>query len=487
MELERLALVRDILAGLKDKVARLADRECAIREELVRVRGSLSVGNQQITEVANQLAPVSSLPNEVLLMIFEEYRSQSHRKMHSSLLFSHVYRRWRHVSVAASFPWRTIVLDGEYHSAQLYDAFLERSKNSPLEIVISCEDGSLDYLEYDESALDQLSLHIGRWHKVEIVTDEVFWVNAMLERIYQAHAPLLQCINITCYDSSEVDPDIHLVGHTDCTPALSILTLSQNITFRSLRPFQTLKTLRLSVAIEDDIVPSHYFSELLRPLTCLTTLSLRGEVIQYSQMNPLPVVHLPTLLSLEISPKADGEHRLERSMPADYVSHICHSLSTPSLERLAVHFTSPRVISHFSNSLPTRPSKYPCLRSFEMAGPLIRGESTVHLMHALPNIAHFTLVDGPADGVLHVLHADASAAASPLKRSPLWPHLCKLVIGKLDEEGHLLRELVLARLHIGFPINNLQIPLFPLGGHTWLPSIDIYILKKYINLELIPQ
>ena len=481
--MERRA-VQITLAELKDKAVCLADRERAILGELVEVRGLLKAGSQQITELTNQLAPVSSLPNEVLLMIFEEYRSQSHHKMHSSVLLSHVCSRWRHLSMIVSFPWTTIVFDEEYHPAEFYEAFLTRSKNSPLEIVVWCVEGSFDDLEWDE-ALDQLSPHIGRWKRVEIVVDEVCWVNAMLERIHQASAPLLQCINITCYDPSEADSDSHLASHTDCTPALSTLILSHNITFPSLRSFRTSTTLRLSyLADQVDFPSNHHFFELLRALTCLTTLSLRGELIQYSESDRLPIIHLPTLLSLEISPKMDDGSCSQRPIPEDYVSRICNSLFTPALESLVIHFTCPSVISHFSNTLQTQPSKYPRLKSFEITEGLSRDESTVRLIRALPSITHFTLVDGPADGILHALHVDALAVPS-LKVDPLWPHLCKITICELEEEGHLLRELVLARLAIGFPIKNLQIPPFPVGGHKWLHSIDIHVLKKYANLELI--
>jgi hypothetical protein len=104
-------------------------------------------------------------------------------------------------------------------------------------------------------------------------------------------------------------------------------------------------------------------------------------------------------------------------------------------------------------------------------------------MRALPSITHIALVEGPADGILRILHTDALALPR-FKGNPLWPHLCKITIRELEEEqGHLLRQLVLARLAIGFPIRILQIPPFPLGGHRWLRSIDIHVLQKYVSLE----
>src|SRR6202795_98954 len=74
------------------------DSEAHLLQKLVKIRGLMDIMAKQIAEQANQLAPISSLPDELLLMIFKQYRNQQtdrDDKMRCAIVLSHVTTHWR--------------------------------------------------------------------------------------------------------------------------------------------------------------------------------------------------------------------------------------------------------------------------------------------------------------------------------------------------------------------------------------------------------
>ncbi|KAI5990257.1 hypothetical protein EDD15DRAFT_2130911, partial [Pisolithus albus] len=102
---------------LKQEIRQLQEREGLLQlnikqlqEQLKDTQTSLSETRMRATTLQNHLVPVSRLPNEMLLAIFEEAVSSppSDKEMWIPIDISHVCRRWREVAVSSARLWRNI-------------------------------------------------------------------------------------------------------------------------------------------------------------------------------------------------------------------------------------------------------------------------------------------------------------------------------------------------------------------------------------------
>ncbi|KAI0350102.1 hypothetical protein OH77DRAFT_1103071 [Trametes cingulata] len=106
-----------------------------VRKEVDARRATISGLLQEIAQlhtVHNTVAPINSLPPELLYIIFS-YVSYSSRRNNNLLTTTHVCTLWRDVTLHAPALWTNIALQ---HRAGL-KAFVERSKTLPLRVSYS--------------------------------------------------------------------------------------------------------------------------------------------------------------------------------------------------------------------------------------------------------------------------------------------------------------------------------------------------------------
>ncbi|KIM52981.1 hypothetical protein SCLCIDRAFT_475561 [Scleroderma citrinum Foug A] len=103
------------------------------QERLQQVRTSLSQKITKAKELKNSLAPISRLPNEMLLVIFEELVSSpapgNGKEMCAAMWVSHVSRRWRDVAVSSPRLWRHIWV-GPQVGPRVLEAYISRGSGS---------------------------------------------------------------------------------------------------------------------------------------------------------------------------------------------------------------------------------------------------------------------------------------------------------------------------------------------------------------------
>ncbi|KIN96040.1 hypothetical protein M404DRAFT_164228, partial [Pisolithus tinctorius Marx 270] len=105
-----------VLDPLKQEIRQLERREDLLQSNIKQLQvlleetqASLSEKRIKATTLQNLLAPVSRLPNEMLLAIFEEaVSSPPEKEMWVPIDISHVCHRWREVAISSPRLWRHI-------------------------------------------------------------------------------------------------------------------------------------------------------------------------------------------------------------------------------------------------------------------------------------------------------------------------------------------------------------------------------------------
>src|ERR1700732_3244576 len=89
--------------------------------QLATLRATMANVEKQIVDMTNSLAPVSSIPNEILATIFKEVSTSDdylrgdgphvpRSKLPSLMLVSHVSRRFRNVGIGTPSLWTNVHL-----------------------------------------------------------------------------------------------------------------------------------------------------------------------------------------------------------------------------------------------------------------------------------------------------------------------------------------------------------------------------------------
>lgn len=133
-----------VINSLVDTLQRCEDDVCHL---LTRLQNSLRADKRALVERSAELEaekwPINWLPNELLIHIFVEISESTEPDVDADELFhippvllSHVCKRWRKVCLTTSRLWSRI----SYRSTKLRQAallaFLERSNNNALELVL---------------------------------------------------------------------------------------------------------------------------------------------------------------------------------------------------------------------------------------------------------------------------------------------------------------------------------------------------------------
>ncbi|KAF9780767.1 hypothetical protein BJ322DRAFT_280341 [Thelephora terrestris] len=116
-----------------------------------------------LRSIKNTFAPIHRIPSEILSLVpryWGEGRTDS-----DLIALTHVCRRWRKVFTASSALWTHL----ECNDVEKTRVYVERSKSSPLEVVLSDSKKSYNYLK---AAFLLVIPHIDRVMSVEIIGDK---------------------------------------------------------------------------------------------------------------------------------------------------------------------------------------------------------------------------------------------------------------------------------------------------------------------------
>ncbi|KAF8996420.1 hypothetical protein BDQ17DRAFT_1364403 [Cyathus striatus] len=166
----------------------------------IRLYGSFSRPRKHLFE---------RLPNEILSYIFLIACESSSGEESDPVTLSHVCRRWGHVALSTGKIWTRIVLTYPCSPSQLSRAlaFLDRSRQSPLDILIDLRDPDWDWEEDEyqsewtelELILRSLLAHVHRWRRFELLNDTWSPIYHFLRSTAKdiKSAPMLESISLS--------------------------------------------------------------------------------------------------------------------------------------------------------------------------------------------------------------------------------------------------------------------------------------------------
>lgn len=199
--------------------------------QLEELDAELCALHREHGSIINENAAISALPSELLSAIFQVGHNSQAPGGHFERLVSSVTQHWRDIALATPKLWAVIscVVFRQHHEAMAL--YLCRSKAAPIELIIKIEERGTDvktvihdwYREY-------LSSHIARCNRLVVDATRSNYLGDIIELLYclyNASAPLLRRINISCpyewpqHDVSQAPAQILTGG----TPLLNEISL----------------------------------------------------------------------------------------------------------------------------------------------------------------------------------------------------------------------------------------------------------------------
>lgn len=281
---------------------------CTARRNLVQQLEELDTQARatqlELNSLRNSIAPIASLPEEVLATVFEAGTHLNQEKgLHFGLLVSHVIRSWRNTALATPRLWASIRCnkrDGGPYPEAVIDrtvAFLARSKSFPFKLYI------IKFIALDSPLIQLLANHFGRCRHLSIINS--YATPEALACFSRQPAPLLESLELGTVEGMAIwlTEPVFPSG----VPHLKIAQINTRdvASFRiCLAAFQSVTSLSITcIHICDDTRYAYTsFRDGLMALPSLGYLELRdsGE-FAYSPWFPsnrLPVV-LPALQVLD--------------------------------------------------------------------------------------------------------------------------------------------------------------------------------------------
>lgn len=171
---------------------------------------------------------ISSLPTEVLCMIFEAGQTLS-AEYPFEILISQVTRRWREAAIGHARLWKRVVFDtSARHAKEIGNRYLDRSGTLPIDIIYRIIQPSND-ISHEMHIVTSMSAliyaQVGRWDRVLIKTDWVMALSYFLTNL-PTKALLLRSLEVLTKDNLE-SPEHGLPSRIfiDGTPELKSLLL----------------------------------------------------------------------------------------------------------------------------------------------------------------------------------------------------------------------------------------------------------------------
>ncbi|RDB25515.1 hypothetical protein Hypma_006476 [Hypsizygus marmoreus] len=414
----------------------LQGRKSKLLREVHEIDQELWDAQARHAKLVNLTAPVSKLPNELLVEIFQTCQGErvwggSRTRTPFEVIASHVSTHWRGIALGTPLLWndihitvtpRTNVFDRAMHRLT---AYLTRSDPSLVDILLQ-----IMVPEKVPGFLHELTPHAIRWHRVSISISPGCSPNDIYGPLRNVAAPALMHLSLHAEVSDgRVDPRNEYPDHcppilTGGSPSLSFVRVSGVVVGNLIPPLRAVTTLDIDARPKMLMSLSQFQDMLSQPLQ-LVNLSLTGLNIQLLR-DPLNLSHpspLPALRSLRIRGTATPCHRLLSFM------------SLPNLENLSLH-----AIHAFDSAV------IPSLRSLTLDGCMLADGDLQNIIRAFPNVSALS-VDEAIPAIFDLLKPNPS---------PVWPGLRTLTLRDLPPTDVLpLNVMVYSRLNSDAPLHKM--------------------------------
>ncbi|KAF7976484.1 hypothetical protein HWV62_6267 [Athelia sp. TMB] len=354
VQITEIQQVRDRMSTLSN---RLRTIHCS-RAELIRQLDDLDLEAKSAqvewrSLCTNDTAPVSSLPNEILSLIFE---AAKHPKEHNEVIISHVTRRWRNVALSTPRLWNGIRrIVGDKQDERL-TAYFERSKAVPVDFTVNVGEKSVAQVRRF------IDLHAERIRSLSITSLSEHACHQLLQCLAPQYAPCLESFAL----EGRVSPSSRALQiFTGGAPALTAVRIQQMKPSLCMPPLLSLTALSLDCSHLSSPRDACDIRDMVEASGSLVHLELK---VSYATMIwPADVeITTPTLHTLLI----EGYESAARQ-----ISSLLVAVSAPALRTLKVSGVFDPAHEFDHSSVLAWPQKFPLVRTLHVTN---RSSSTAH-------------------------------------------------------------------------------------------------------------
>ncbi|KAI6155827.1 hypothetical protein BKA82DRAFT_4083195 [Pisolithus tinctorius] len=396
-----------VLDPLKQEIRQLERREDLLQSNIKQLQvlleetqASLSEKRIKATTLQNLLAPVSRLPNEMLLAIFEEaVSSPPEKEMWVPIDISHVCHRWREVAISSPRLWRHIWVMPSI-KLHLLEAYAARASASRyLDVHFFNWRERKDFQRFD-AALEFILPSIERWRSLSISSMCDTKIQHLANKLKKSSFPVLRHFSFRALRPGQTC--IGLFSANDDCPALKTFdaenfSLSGDLTgnrSKMLQVFSKLTSLTLRRYSNDTrllrtMIDSTVFRTLLNSTPGLTTLVLHGQPLRFRIGAPVDgestVVSMPHLQNLILHPGV---------LKPRYLQQTISSIHAPSLRHFELVFPDSKMsgqnVVELLFDAKTRKPRFPLVSTIVLHNASNSSTAT-SFIHAFPYASHVTL------------------------------------------------------------------------------------------------
>ncbi|KAH7884817.1 hypothetical protein F5I97DRAFT_1506648 [Phlebopus sp. FC_14] len=432
----------------------LKDRESQLKMEIQHRQASLEDVQSALfntinkaNEIQNLLAPVSRLPNEVLLLIFEEVVSAQNGGKPADRperVVSLVSRRWRDVAIHSPSLWRRIWIMPGFTPAIL-DMYKTRASSRTLDIEVRDWREKKDIQRFD-AALEMMLEASTRWRSLSVFhTCETYLnhLSAKLSRIrqfsvlehfsFRAQRPGQTC-TIPFHKSNETSAPFLKFLDAENFPLSGDLHDIRSGAIQNLSRLASL-TLRRYNNNTRIMIDPNAFRAMIGAIPNLTSLALHGQPLRFRNDSslldgvdapPPPPITLPHLHTLILLPSIFKPRYLHKTLSL---------LSAPTLRHFELVFPDSKIsgqnIVNFlffdhhpmtTTTTTTKRPKFPLVHTLVLHN-VASASTAMAFVHAFPAASNVSIGGVDVGFFLPVLRApgvvgdgyyDCSSASAPL-------------------------------------------------------------------------
>ncbi|KIJ62918.1 hypothetical protein HYDPIDRAFT_114044 [Hydnomerulius pinastri MD-312] len=328
----------DLLAKTQAEVRELEVMEMELAARLDAVRSSLNAKRQEAASLHNRSAPINSIPNEMLLAIFENaVCSQTYHwiPLPVEVAVSRVCRRWRALAVHSPKLWTRICVAPGHDL--IPRAHLSRSRELPLDVtfqeMLTSDAGSPGLINYSDVQTSVLAS--ARWQSLSIIdVQEGTFGDIVIALVRGANAYLHQLTSLTVCGrgrsplvllTNNVAPNLKFL-HANCITLKGYGRDQLKYTVPNLT-YLKLTSLPGASIWDQTLFPE--FRLFVESLPVLSSLYIEGSSVTFIDGDGDTRVNLPSLRELVLHPNTSSCIHLRRFLSA---------VDAPNLHRFELVF-----------------------------------------------------------------------------------------------------------------------------------------------------
>jgi hypothetical protein len=311
------------VANVRGSIEVLESRQRDLLGAIAEVKESLHTSRIELASLVNDRAPVASIPNEILAMIFHAGKDPSLKgwgppprvmgKQHNEVIVSHITKRFRTAALSAPSLW-TEIYASPCRAPEELKAYLERSRACAVDIRLDLSKCccSKRHQGMVNNILSMITPHSRRWRRLIVDGDDEEDANPLIIRLPDLPTGRLEHLSLSnVITNCSVSPTIFTGG----APLLSFLRmdyiLMQHLPLPLPHPLSALTTLHVDEAFYEDTTMTYdQFRGFLSAVsTTLINLSISGTVFTFDPGSyPPEIVEMPALVSLRMGCPAEVAH-----------------------------------------------------------------------------------------------------------------------------------------------------------------------------------